>query len=311
MSENIFVKVLWNTQPVEANILYFTKGQEGQKLHKIVIGEEINISFLDQKLCIGVEERTSTWISCITNNKKDNTDVKKENKVDQKFKQCFRCRQHSFFNCRMTCMGDVCMPNPLSAKKYCEPPETNVYLTSIAEKMKIGVSLGSFRRFLEQGSDYAAIIAKTMGLEARRIETRSAKELGLVLQIRNSYKIKNLKPLTMDDAVSRINIKVDEISPIVKEVLSDIDGEHYYPVEILDLGTYYGDLNIKNTIEEIVPKAGKEFGGRIVAIKGSILVIEQSNNYFALDMKKMISQTFKFLNRQAKMRITSAIDDWF
>lgn len=311
MNDNIFVKVLWNTEPVEANMLYFTKGEEGQKLHKIVPGDEINIAFLDQKLCIGVEERTSKWISCITNNKKDNPKFEKENLVDQKFKQCFRCRQHSFFNCRMTCTGDICLPNPLAAKKYCEPPLTKVYLTSIADKLKIGVSLGSFRRFLEQGSDFAAIIAKTKGLEARRIETRSAKELGLVLQVRNSYKIKNIKPLNKEKAVKNIKEMVGKISPIAKEVLSGVEGEHYELVEILDLREHYGDLNFNQSITEIVPKAGKEFGGRIIAIKGSILVIEQSNNYFALDMKKMVSQTFRFLDRQAKMRITSAIDDWF
>ena len=302
---------MWNTEPIEANILYFTKGQEEQSLHKIVPGEEINIAFLDQKLCIGVEEKTSKWISCITNNKKDNPEFNRENRVDQKIKQCFRCRQHSFFNCRMTCTGDICMPNPLTAKAYCDPPQTKVYITSIADKLKIGVSLGSLRRFLEQGSDYAAIIAKTKGLEARRIETRGAKELELVLQVRNSYKIKNLKPLPKEEAIKRINEKVGNMSPITIEVLSSVEGEHYVPVEILDLGKYYGDLNFTQGITEIVPKAGKEFGGQIIAIKGSILVIEQSNNYFALDMKKMISQTFKFLDRKAKMRITSAIDDWF
>ena len=305
------MKVLWNTDPVEAHMLYFTKELEGQKLHKIVPGDEINIAFLDQKLCIGVEERTSEWISCITNNKKDNPNIKKENIVDQKFKQCFRCRQHSFFNCRMTCTGDICIPNPLGAKKYCEPPQTNVYLTSIADKLKIGVSLGPFRRFLEQGSDYAVIIAKTKGLEARRIESRVAKELGLVLQVRNSYKIKNIKAIDKEKAVEIINDMVEKISPIAKDVLSSVEGEHYEPVDILDLRKYYGNLNFNQSITEIVPKPGKEFGGRIIAIKGSILVIEQSNNYFALDLKKMISQTFKFLDRKAKMRITSAIDDWF
>ena len=165
------------------------------------------------------------------------------------------------------------------------------------------------RRFLEQGSDYAVMIVRAPGLEARKIEHLAGSNYDLTLQIRNSFKLKNLKPEPKEMASEKLMKKFKSMEVMIDSNLKNTDGERLKP-EILDLTKYYGRLKFGN-IEEFQAMNDKEFGGEIVSIKGSLVIVKHKDRYFALDSKTMISKTFTWLDRPAKMQLKPVLNNWF
>ncbi len=308
----IFVKLHWETDPVVPVLLYFKRGSEQLLKKPLKIGDILNLRLTGNKYCIGSEVSRGNWKSCITVHRENGYDNDSEEKVINPYKQCILCMGRDFFNCRMTCIGDVCTPSTPSAQKYCIPPETYVYLTSIGNRFKVGVSLSLPRRWLEQGSDLAVAIAQLPGLEARRLEHLIAGELGITLQVRNSYKIKNLSIKSKNTRINQLNELIIKTKPIINRIIASMPQDMYsvLPGEIIDLTNYYGALNFVNPPEEIIPTEDAQFGSKIIGIKGSLIIASHENHIFILDTKKLSSHEFFFID-QIDIKSNSVIDEWF
>lgn len=235
--------------------------------------------------------------------------ITSENKINPPHLQCYYCSQKDFFRCRIICMGNECNPSSPRAKKLCEPSNTGVYLTSIAGKLKVGVSLNTKRRWLEQGSDFATKIVELPGLEARRLEQEIGQNFDLKLQIRNTDKINEIKG--NDDGGKEIEELVHRTEKNVDYILNIVDGEKFENPLIEDLRKHYGQLEFDTPLQEIDPKINKEFGGKIVSIKGSLIVVKNGIYYYALDTKKIISLVFEFMEREAKIKSQTSLSEWF
>ncbi len=302
----IFTGLFWkNDQPY---ITYCRIDDTRLEEKSLKVGDKFNIRFRAGKYCIGTEIDRALWISCAENKLRLGKD--KKTALLESSKQCDDCLNNNFFTCRMTCTGMFCKPSSPKAKLICKPPNTNVYLTSVAGIKKVGVSLSLPRRWIEQGSDLAVKVAEAPGLEARRIEQRIAEELSLKLQVRNNHKIKNLASKNIEQERSSLMELVSKSMKIIDDNLAET-GKRIENPEILEFSESYGEnLNGLNILEKKIELNG-EFGGEIVAIKGSILVVKQETYYYAIDLKKLISNTFEFIEHDARMDTQTALDEWF
>jgi hypothetical protein len=319
VSDYIFAKFIWNIDPIYPSIGLIPIGKERYSELPIKIGEDFNIKLGERKLCIGTEVNAGKWITCIENQRNISIKMGKsviantytEKEVDSD-KQCTNCRTTNYFTCRMTCIGDVCIPKSDIAKTKCDPPVTSVYLTHVGGELKVGVSLGIKRRWLEQGSDYAIEIAKAPGLIARRLEQAIAKQTALKLQVRNTRKIRHLLPVTEESAQQEISLKIQEIHPIMVRYLENEEGEILSNPSLYNFTTLYGQLSFERQIDIIDPEPGIEFGGELVTIKGSIIIVKQGLYYYAMDTKRLVSHTIEFLDRPAtNKREQAGLDEWF
>lgn len=306
----IFVGIKWKGNPYRPFVEYCEINGNIIKEKELKIGSKFNIKFLVDSYCIGSEVGKGLWISCAENRLQKQLEPKTVQLNSDKEKQCSICLNENFFTCRMTCTGTFCQPSSPQAKEACTPPKTSVYLTSVAGKKKVGVSLSLPRRWIEQGSDFAVKIVEAPGLEARRIEQILAQELELNLSVRNNHKIKHLAAVSKNTGTEILEGLINESQKILDQALP-VNGKKIEHPEILDLGGYFGNSLANLDINEKIAKPGDEFGGEVYAVKGSILVVRQERYFYALNLKSMISKTFSFLNSDAKMDTQTSLNEWF
>jgi hypothetical protein len=295
----------------------------------LFLGQEINLKIQKERYCTGSESGTGKWITCLARQQQDGEldsshalrfvhpdDITEGDDPSlilldsRKFTQCYKCSTTDYFSCRMTCQGDFCNPSSPIAKQYCEKSETKLYLTYVGDQYKIGVSLNPKRRWLEQGSDLATVVAELPGLEARAVEQIGSQELGLKLQVRGTSKLQNLNKIHLEDARKQLLGYRSKIKPFVTKMLQKVDGS-YISDDIHELTPIYGWFDQKTPINIVDPIGDIEFGGKILAIKGSIIVVQQGDYQYALDCKAIISRSFSFLDRKAIMPTQSFLDQWF
>ena len=53
------------------------------------------------------------------------------------------------------------------------------------------------------------------------------------------------------------------------------------------------------------------FGGKIIAIKGSILVTQLGKYYYSINLRSMINREFEFLQNPPQIETQSFLDQWF
>lgn len=312
----IFVKLVWNQNPVHPMIrIVSTKNQQFSEM-PIVVGDEFNIKIRQRKLCIGTEIAGLGWTTCIANQNRLNKPYKKagvqqERPVSAEYFQCSDCRSSSYFSCRQICFGKECNPSSQEAFDHCQGPRTSVYLTHLGGQLKVGVSLNVERRWLEQGSDYGIELIKLPGLEARRLEQQISKDLNLKLQVRNTAKIRDFQPMRADFAIGEIEDKLADIKNIINTNYHRVDKVIVETSQITDLTEYYGNMNPDRPIQLVEIKPTVEFGGIIDAVKGSIIVVRNGIYLFGIDTKALMGHTFDLLDRMASMTGQKSLDEWF
>ncbi len=308
---SLFIRLKWSADPVQVSVISsnFETGQI--QYQKLTVGEERYFRIVGGKFCIGSEVDRGKWISCIQN--RISKGLEPVNEKLETGLQCSICQTSDFFACRMTCTGAFCRPSSERAFQLCQPPETMVYLTTIGDKNKVGVSLNGKKRWLEQGSDYATWVVKLPGLEARAVEHRVARELGLALQVSSKYKQgiihRNSQQNKMDELSKAIPAVVDITQQIMRE--QNVPAVFNEEVKILDLTPYYGQLDsIDKPVQEIEITENSEFGGKIVAIKGAFVIFEKEGYYYSLNCKKIEGYVFEEISN-ASIETQFSLDDWF
>ena len=312
----IFVKLIWKRDPVYPTIrIVSTRNQKFSEL-PLVIGDPFNIRIRQRKLCIGTEIAGLGWVTCLANQQRLNkpyvrAGVQQERPVPDEFLQCPDCRNSSYFSCRQICIGKECTPSSQEAFDLCQGPKTSVYLTHLGGQMKVGVSLDLQRRWLEQGSDYGVEVIKLPGLEARRLEQQISKELDLKLQVRNTAKVRDFKPINFEFAAEEFESSLIAIDEMIINDYEGVQTERSNTREVQDLTASYGNLDPDRPIQLVEPKSMLEFGGVLEAIKGSLIVVRNGLYLFAMDTKSMIGRTFDILDDTVEMSGQKSLEEWF
>ena len=327
-----FCGLNWNSENNSVIMIYGSPNSPNFLRKKLNIGDELNISILNRRFCIGTETTQSQRISCyqrrINDKEKEiksnyflltpNTPIKNQSDIDsfilpdnKNYKQCFRCTMLDYFKCRMICVGDYCNPTTKKAESKCTPAKTHVYITSVADRLKVGVSLRIPGRWLEQGSDLATKIAIAPGLEARQLEQYISKFHNLKLQVTNKEKISNLQ-------VSQNSEKINTFNSLTNKIYDDLNEKYKYHNSIkiiepqtINLSSIYGSLPLNQPIQNIEINPTNSFGGKIIAIKGSILVTQLGKYYYSINLRSMINREFEFLQNPPQIETQSFLDQWF
>ncbi len=307
-----FLKLNWEGIPPHPYILVADETGKIEK-RELIHGETINLKINDLGFCIGTELDRGVWISCQENQSRHGkTKRDHPNEVTQG-NQCSLCLSEDFFSCRKICTGNFCNPSSQKAFDLCQPAETAVYLTKIGDKNKVGVSLNPLKRWVEQGSDFATWVIKLPGLEARKVEHEISGAFNFSLQVSSKYKSSQLHQKMDGKSLEELEMAIEA----VKQTGTAIAKERGKPVVVnpdptfQSLSKYYGDLDaISRPVQEIKIDRGVEIGGKIIAIKGPLIVIEKNGYFFSVNSKKLSGCSFTEIEN-ANVKTQFSLDDWF
>jgi len=188
--------------------------------------------------------------------------------------RCAVCEGRSQFTACARCTGKECRGST-EARKNCLEKTHFLYLTIIGDKLKVGVTKAGryLKRWVEQGSDYACIIDSGTGKEVRMKEHELAKEISD--RVRNTEKIR----LFTKDNMQMLQTYLENKG---------------LNAPIINVRKYYEGL-------DSIPKTPLNYSGllkgRIVCVKGKIIIFEREQEYYYYDVNNL-------LVHEVKMRIS-------
>ena len=273
----------WKLKPKPSPYILYTDSPMDTKedIFELTKGKNINLQIepSEGKYCVGFNTYNGEHLPC------PNIEELEKNRI-----QCQSCSFNEFFTCKVICQGDFCAPSSEEAKKYCWETKASVYLTHIAGKIKVGSSTSPFRRWLGQGSDAGVVIAEGVGLEPRAFEHRIGLKLAYPMAVRINQKLKQLGQANNRESI------IQEMKEAVNEIYNSIKSDILLPIDKLLPPTFmdelYGDIPLLKT-RPLVKKINNDsfqFAGKIVGVKGSILVVVNGQTYHAFDLHSLIGR---------------------
>lgn len=222
--------------------------------------------------------------------------------TNSKYNRCKNCEDLTGFSLCMMCKGFSCSATDKNALEFCRKDHL-LYLAYFPNNnIKIGTTVYErrYERLLEQGAIFSYFIAKTNGMDIRKIETTIA-QLGVTPQVTQMYKIKNLLGYIDVEETKAI---LQEKLLFIKSKLNDNLLKYFIEPEFNDFGKLLTNLdiipkpiiqydlfgepmksNIVNSPYEILEKVDSIYGN-IITIIGSIAVLNLNNKFYALNLKE-------------------------
>lgn len=220
-----------------------------EKIKKIKLDGIVSFKVMPGRFCIGNLSMDGTHRYCFS-------------KIDSGFQcnSCFKCNPYNF--CAF-CSGTKCYLK----KKICG--EHFVYLATFANVLKVGVT--SVKRWpdrvVEQGADFASVIAQTPdGLEARRIESEIKKRFNITDKMYNKYKSKLLHRKDARELGKHI------LQTAYADVADYIPSKMRLDLDIFDLSENYTDLDTQPDVKEVLDNS--QIYGKVIGSKGNFIVLK-------------------------------------
>lgn len=266
----------------------------------IEVPSEINIEFLNKKICIGTTNPyTREYFSC-------------DNIIESNESQCPKCKyKFDFYKC-VRCHGDECFVKNPDVLKYCNTPHY-VYLTYFfGNKVKVGTAseMKKTARLLEQGALFSMFIAKTPTGKLARIIEKEIMNLGISGAVTTSYKMNNIMDTTYsyDEIMSKLKdeyqIIIEKLSEeyrhyiIDPEIIyhSDIENVIHDKMIINDEQISLFEVNKPKIANYSIVKNFHNIKGKYLFAIGKIIALENNGLIFLLDTKKIEGLLFDFKN---------------
>ncbi len=213
------------------------------------------------------------------------------NSLVVKGKKCSECSDMDGFDPCIRCTGLACNASPFRYKE-CESSDYVLYLAYFSDgSLKVGVS-SSHRvrtRWVEQGADYACIIAHVIGGDkARRLEYQIGKSKGVRMAVSGSTKANSI--LSSPSFASAEHA--------FRDLLRDINcSECDTGPEVVDLSPHYHleELEAEPATwpDRSKPIVGQQTQGTILGMKGSLLVTYIGHAYRIISLKKFVGYTIE------------------
>ena len=195
---------------------------------------------------------------------------------------CNECRIRDDFSMCIRCDGSFCSNE--KNRRECERNNYFVYLAAFDSLLKVGISFERRlqERLVEQGADFGAKVALIRdGQRVRLLEQQIRKTLGIADRVRGKDKRSKL--------FGNPNVSASAIYKSIILLRKNFS-EFMVPPEIYDLRKYYNLQNVLSNPEHIDIKEGTELKGRVVAAKGNIMVMQNSNGFFSVNAHDMIGR---------------------
>ncbi|HLC67696.1 MAG TPA: DUF2797 domain-containing protein [archaeon] len=233
------------------------------------------VRLLDQDVSMKIFEKT-----CIGYTKKTRHHPCPQNRQVDDERMCRECMLNDDFFMCVKCDGSECINDP--QRNSCAKSKYYVYLAAFSDVLKVGISQEHrvLERLIEQGADMGAKIALIQdGKLVREIEQKIRSELGIKDRLRG---IEKQKLLFGNPNTSAINI----FTAFAK--LRKNFGEYLIGPEIYNLQSIYRINSLSEHPKPFSLDYGSSIEGRIVAAKGNILVMRNSEGLHSFDANKMI-----------------------
>jgi len=266
--------------------LYFDMIIDGRRQKQTVaFGLPLSIKVMGGIGCTGFE-RDGEWHTCPTNT------------VGTRC--CPDCKTHAGYPAVQYCDGynlDMFTADELEALNK----PHYLYLTIFADNLlKVGVSSSSrnYLRQIEQGSLASLIVAKEMwGVPARQMETTIRKS-GVNDKIQSTQKQNSIFPeISMAQAKEQLEALASKALPLLSSTKPEWQKFVLPEPEFLHFDEYYhlAQAQALGRTPQIVNLSEQEgVSGRLVAVKGSFLLIDTDTELIAINAKKLRGYELSF-----------------
>lgn len=241
--------------------------------------DQISWTVMGPKRCIGSRSNTGSLNKC------PEMSVVKKNK-----KRCGPCSAVDIYDPCIRCFGRTCNANEERAEN-CAQTDYIVYLALFSDKsLKVGVSVKHriLTRWVEQGADFGMILTDVKGgKKARNIENLLSKSTILKKSVHPSRKLKGILNQISDNEAHR---RIEEFMKILDEFSFDL-----HLGKLTNLSEYYNLSEMQaKPMQWLKPKSkveGKQLLGKVVGMKGSLLVTRIKHAYTIANIQQLVGHT--------------------
>ncbi len=254
--------IFWSLKGKATPIVSYVK--DGKKGYfSINRGDKIEIVKEYGRFCTGYFKEKRHY-PCPTKSKIEYGTKCKECALKDEYLKCAKCN------------GSTCNASK-TIRENCLNSTYFLYITLIGSMLKVGITKSNryLRRWIEQGSDYSALIGSGNGMEIRKREYKIAKKI--VDRIKTKEKISML----FEDK---------------KEILEKFLEDNGFNAKIIEVRKYYEGLSL-------VPReitATNRLKGRIVAIKGKLIIFEDNEKYYVFDTNNLVGKVVDLMLEKEK-----------
>ncbi len=262
----------------EQGVLSWTGAEEPPKFTLLSPGDKLSWTIVGPGMCIGSRNRAGRLVLCPEHI------VSSPGRV-----RCVSCAAVDSMDPCIRCTGRICNASE-ERRTRCEETDYVVYLAVFNDQtLKIGVSTTKRvrTRWVEQGADFAAVLAEIRGgRAARRLEDLIGRRRGATKQVRSQRKISGL--MTQLDLTGAEGLAKRFISSL-QEILP------VHEVQLEDLSMYYNlDSLTARPLpwrKRSEPMDGMLLLGDVVGMKGSLLVTRIGSAFTVADLKQLVGYT--------------------
>jgi hypothetical protein len=250
----------------------------------------LSFKVLDKRVCIGSISLLDLSISPCRHQK---------NLSGQKQKQCFVCSQKTGFQTCISCKGQSCESTSQDAISYCSH-DHYVYLAYYpGDLVKVGTTAAvrKEQRLLEQGAEFAILVAKADGMDVRAIE-KACSSLGYTQMVRKDYKFKTL--LEKPDSDRAFTVLIQALEDI--RLRLDLALLNFFQEpELLNFSKNFNTALIEKLPKRVDISPGLDIFGDYVTVKGDVLVFRQSQNLFAISLDLLLGHHIADIDGEAEL----------
>ncbi|NOR39010.1 MAG: DUF2797 domain-containing protein [Candidatus Thorarchaeota archaeon] len=261
----------------EHGVLSWTGAEESKFTH-LSPGDKLSWTIVGPRMCIGSRNKSGRLVLC------------PEHIVSNPGRaRCSSCAAIDSMDPCIRCTGRICNASE-ERRTRCEETDYVVYLAVFNDQtLKIGVSTTNRvkTRWVEQGADFAAVLAEIRGgRAARRLEDLIGRRRGATKQVRTQRKISSL--MTQLDLTEAEELAKRFISSL-QEVLPERE------VQLEDLSMYYNlDSLTARPLpwrKRSEPMDGMQLLGDVVGMKGSLLVTRIGSAFAVANLRQLVGYT--------------------
>ncbi len=275
------ISVTWRpteNDAFEQGVLSWTGAEEPPRFTRLSPGEKLSWTIVGPRICIGSRNESGRLVPC------------PEHIVSRPGQaRCGPCASVDSMDPCIRCTGRICNASE-ERRTRCEETDYVIYLAVFNDRtLKVGVSTARRvkTRWVEQGADFAAILAEIQGgRAARKLEDLIGRRSGATKQVRSKRKIANLmEQLDFSGA--------EEIAKRFLSSLPKVLPEYEVQLEDLSMNYNLDSLNARPLPwrKRSEPMDGMQLLGDVVGMKGSLLVTRIGSAFTVANLKQLVGYT--------------------
>jgi hypothetical protein len=186
----------------------------------------------------------------------------------------------------LLCDGTKCSVDP-SLEARCHKSTAYVYLASFGlDRVKVGVAHETRipQRWIEQGANLAKRFIVGNGMEVRKFEKTIHTSFEVLKGLKTSQKVNTLWKNQKNDE------EIKSIKKIEEEIKKQLPQFPFYSDSIHNLANIYNLQSLDRKPFEIKIKKNLQISGKIIAAKGSLLLLEIKNFPHFINLRNLLGR---------------------